>query len=93
MKKWIKSDQAILFRLNNKIVQINFNDKSQLMFYTQKDLLLYSSPQGKDKQVLDLNSPEIKKNSEISKRYIYFYLELNMLRLYLENWHIRHPIT
>ncbi len=34
IKKWVKSDQAILFRLNNKIVQINFNDKSQIILYS-----------------------------------------------------------
>ncbi len=32
------------------------------MLYCEKDLLLYSSPQGKDKQILDINSPELKKN-------------------------------
>jgi hypothetical protein len=31
VKQWIKSDQGILFRLNNKIVQVNFNDKGQLV--------------------------------------------------------------
>ena len=56
IKKWVKSDQGILFRLNNKLVQVNFNDKSQIMIYGDKDLLLYSSPQGKDKQILDFNS-------------------------------------
>ena len=52
-----------MFRLNNKLVQTNFNDKSQIMLYTQKDILLYSSPQTKDKQIIDLNSPDLKKNS------------------------------
>ena len=57
--------------MNNKLIQVNFNDKSQIMLYTQKDLLLYSSPQGKDKQIMDINSPELKKNAEITKRYVY----------------------
>lgn len=64
----MKSDQAILFRLNNKIIQINFNDKSQIILYTEKDLLLYSNNQGKEKQILEINSPEIKKNAELSQR-------------------------
>jgi hypothetical protein len=64
----VKSDQAILFRLNNKIIQINFNDKSQIILYTEKDLLLYSNNQGKEKQILEINSPEIKKNAELSQR-------------------------
>ena len=57
-----------MFRLNNKLVQTNFNDKSQIMLYSQKDILLYSSPQGKDKQILDINSSDLKKNAEVSKR-------------------------
>lgn len=56
IKKWVKTEQGILFRLNNKLVQVNFNDKSQIMIYSEKDMVLYSSPQGKDKQILDLNS-------------------------------------
>lgn len=45
------------------MIQVNFNDKSQIIIYTEKDLLLYSNSQGKDKQVLDLNSAELKRNN------------------------------
>jgi hypothetical protein len=62
IKKWLKTEQAILFRLNNKMIQVNFNDKSQLILYTQKDMMLYSAAQGRDKQILDINSAELKKN-------------------------------
>ena len=86
IKKWVKSDQAIMFRLNNKLIQTNFNDKSQIMLYTQKDILLYSSGQGKDKQIIDLNSPDLKKNSEISRRYQKYYLECNTWRYCWESW-------
>lgn len=68
IKKWAKSEQAIAFRLNNKVVQVNFNDRSQLILYSEKDLILYSSSQAKEKLVLDLLSPDIKKNSELSQR-------------------------
>ena len=46
------------------------------MLYTQKDLLLYSSPQGKDKQIMDINSPELKKNAEITKRYVLMSIQI-----------------
>jgi hypothetical protein len=59
----VKTEQGIMFRLNNKLIQTNFNDKSQIMLYSQKEVLLYSSPQGKDKQIIDINSPELKKNN------------------------------
>lgn len=38
------------------------------MLYTNKDILLYSNPQGKDKQIIDINSPDLKKNNEINRR-------------------------
>jgi polo-like kinase 1 len=42
IKKWIKSDKGILFRLSNKVLQINFVDKSQIVVYTQKNVGVYS---------------------------------------------------
>ena len=65
-----------MFRLNNKLIQVNFNDKSQIMLYTQKDVLLYSNPQGKDKQIIDINSPDLKKNNEVNRRYPFIYVGL-----------------
>lgn len=68
IKRWAKSDQGIAFRLNNKVVQVNFNDKSQLILYTERELILYSNSQAKEKMVVELNSPDIKKNPELSQR-------------------------
>lgn len=48
---------------------MNFNDKSQLILYSEKDVLLYSNSQAKEKIVLDITSPEIKKNNELSQRF------------------------
>jgi polo-like kinase 1 len=69
IKRWAKSDQAIAFRLNNKVVQVNFNDKSQLILYSEKDVLLYSNSQAKEKVVMDIGSPEIRKNAELAQRF------------------------
>lgn len=41
IKKWIKTDEGILFRLNTKIIQVNFNDKTQLMIYGDNGLVIY----------------------------------------------------
>lgn len=38
------------------------------MLYSDKDIVLYSSPQGKDKQIIELNANEMKKNTEIARR-------------------------
>jgi len=31
VKKWMKTKHAILFRLSNKVVQVNFEDGSQIV--------------------------------------------------------------
>ena len=78
IKKWIKNEHGIMFRLNNKLVQTNFNDKSQIILYTQKDILLFSSTHGKDKQIIDLNSTDLLKYPEINRRYLIYYLDFSM---------------
>ena len=42
MKQWSKFNDAIIFRLNNCVLQINFNDKSQIVIYTEKGAGVYS---------------------------------------------------
>ena len=72
-----------MFRLNNKLVQTNFNDKSQIILYTQKDILLFSSTHGKDKHIIDLNSNDLGKYPEINRRYRISYIDWNKLKLCL----------
>lgn len=33
VKRWVKTENGILFRLSNKVIQVNFVDKSQLVLY------------------------------------------------------------
>ena len=33
IKKWAKTEEGIVFRLNTKLIQVNFSDKTQLMIY------------------------------------------------------------
>ena len=42
VKQWAKTEQGIIFRLSNKILQVNYNDRSQLMLYTQHCVGVYS---------------------------------------------------
>lgn len=41
IKKWIKTEEGILFRLNTKLIQVNFNDKTQLMIYGDSEIIVY----------------------------------------------------
>lgn len=42
VKKWAKSEQGIIFRLSNKVVQVNFVDKSQMVVYGQRNVGVFS---------------------------------------------------
>lgn len=42
VKKWAKSETGIIFRLSNKVLQINFVDKSQMVIYGQKNVGVFS---------------------------------------------------
>lgn len=68
VKKWVKSDQAILFRLSNNIIQVNFNDKSQIILDSESETMMYSNPHQKKKQIFEINACEIKKDEEICFR-------------------------
>lgn len=41
IKKWTKTEEGIIFRLNTKLIQVNFNDKTQLMIYGEGGLIVY----------------------------------------------------
>lgn len=50
IKKWSKSENGIIFRLNNKVLQINFADKSQMVIYGEKNVGVFSGVKlGKEK--------------------------------------------
>lgn len=42
VKKWAKSENGIIFRLSNKVIQTNFIDKSQIVIYCQKNVGVFS---------------------------------------------------
>lgn len=42
VKRWAKSEQGIIFRLSNKVIQVNFVDKSQMVIYAQRNVGVFS---------------------------------------------------
>ena len=46
VKKWMRTKHAILFRLNNKVVQVCFQDNSQIILCSDSRLVCYVSRQG-----------------------------------------------
>ena len=59
VKQWLKTDEGILFRLNNKVIQVNFLDKSQLVIYSEKGIIVFTAKNHGQKSFYQLGSNEI----------------------------------
>lgn len=46
LKQWLKTKHAIMFRLSNKIFQVDFLDNTQILLNTEKKLVTYTSKKG-----------------------------------------------
>ncbi len=46
VKKWMKTKHAIMFRLSNKIVQVNFTDKTEIILSSEQKLVTYINLKG-----------------------------------------------
>lgn len=40
VKKWMKTRHAIMFRLSNKIVQVNFTDKTEIILSSENKMVI-----------------------------------------------------
>ena len=41
IKKWMRTREAIVFRLSNKITQVNFTDKSEILLDDDNDRITF----------------------------------------------------
>lgn len=70
VKQWVKSADGIMFRLNNSVLQVNFNDRAQVVIYTEKAVGVYSDCQrGGERIFFSLNSGELDRTGILSSRY------------------------
>ena len=46
VKKWMKTKHAIMFRLSNKIVQVNFTDRTEIILSSEQKLVTYINLKG-----------------------------------------------
>ena len=79
VKKWLKTRHAILFRFSNKVIQVVFRDRSEVLLSSDTSLLLYLSRQG-ERQSYQLSEAQADTSDELSKRVKY---TLEMLRCLL----------
>lgn len=70
LKKWMKTRHASLLRLSNKIVQVAFSDKSEIILSSESRLVTYVNKKG-ERTKYPISSALESDNSEMAKRLKY----------------------
>eukprot|EP00347_Sterkiella_histriomuscorum_P006501 403352526 len=70
VKKWMRTRHAIMFRLSNKIVQVNFQDHTEIILCSESRLVTYVNKKG-ERQTFSLQIALESTNQEMSKRLKY----------------------
>ena len=70
VKKWMRTRHAIMFRLSNKIVQVNFQDHTEIILSSESKMVTYVNKQGV-RETHPLTSAFESPNQEMSKRLKY----------------------
>jgi len=70
IKKWVKTKNATMFRLSNKIVQVNFTDKTELIMNSENKVVTYVNKKG-ERSNFPLTTALENSSSEMAKRLKY----------------------
>jgi len=70
VKKWMKTRHAIMFRLSNKIVQVNFTDKTEIILSSENKMVTYVNKKG-ERSHYPLATALESSNTEMAKRLKY----------------------
>ena len=70
VKKWMRTRHAIMFRLSNKIVQVNFQDHTEIILSSESKMVTYVNKRG-ERSTYPLSSALESTNLEMSKRLKY----------------------
>lgn len=70
VKKWMRTRHAIMFRLSNKIVQVNFQDHTEIILSSESRMVTYVNKKG-ERTTYPLNNALESTNAEMSKRLKY----------------------
>ncbi|EGR31190.1 protein kinase domain protein, partial [Ichthyophthirius multifiliis] len=70
LKKWMKTRHAIMFRLSNKIVQVQFADKTEIILNSTEKIVIYFNKKG-EKTHYPLADAMYSTNQEMTKRLKY----------------------
>ncbi len=70
VKKWMRTRHAIMFRLSNKIVQVCFQDHTEIILSSESRVVTYVNKKG-ERSTYPLNSALESNNYEMTKRLKY----------------------
>mmetsp|Transcript_2558 Transcript_2558/g.2175 ORF Transcript_2558/g.2175 Transcript_2558/m.2175 type:complete len:212 (+) Transcript_2558:1297-1932(+) len=82
VKKWMKTRHAIMFRLSNKIVQVNFTDKTEIILSSENKIVTYVNKKGDRSNyplatALECDNPEMTKRLKYTKEILTHMLNNN----------------
>lgn len=72
VKKWVRTKHAVMFRLSNKIVQVNFQDHTEIILSSETRMVTYVNKKGERKsyhlsQAVDCGNLEMSKRLKYTK--------------------------
>ena len=70
LKKWMRTKRAIMFRLSNKVVQVNFEDKTEVILDSETHEVCYRNKKGVI-SIYPLSTAMSSKDEEMTKRLKY----------------------
>ena len=70
VKKWMRTRHAIMFRLSNKIVQVCFQDHTEIILSSESRVVTYANKKG-ERSTYPLSSALESNNYEMTKRLKY----------------------
>jgi polo-like kinase 1 len=78
VKKWLKTKYAVLFRLSNRIVQVDFMDKTRIILSPTHQLVCYKNKKGDHSQhnlgtALEEEYPEMVKRLKYTKEILAYF--------------------
>ena len=70
VKKWMRTNHATMFRLSNKIVQVNFKDHTEILLNSESRFVTYVNKRG-ERSIMPLSQALDSNDAEMTKRLKY----------------------
>ena len=70
VKKWMRTSHATMFRLSNKIVQVNFKDRTEILLNSESRFVTYVNKKG-ERSIMPLSLALDSNDAEMTKRLKY----------------------